>query len=150
MSTPYASTNTFSIADDKFYAYLAQDSHGSRCEVYMVNGQVVSHMAFHKACIAALGDGAIRSSLACSAWNSASRPQRSWSQSAEPISLSTGRPTEWPWESSARPGVRCRLTATKLDSKTSPGPWWMGVVRPPESSEVPCAAWTTNVWIEQP
>jgi hypothetical protein len=66
MSTPYASTNTFSIADDKFYAYRAQDSHGSRCDVYMVNGQVVSHMAFLKACIAALGDGAfVLHSLFC-------------------------------------------------------------------------------------
>lgn len=66
MSTPYASTNTFSIADDKFYAYRAQDSHGSRCEVYMVNGQVVSHMDFQTACIAALGDGAfVLHSLFC-------------------------------------------------------------------------------------
>lgn len=66
MSTPHVSTNTFSIADNKFYAYRAQDSHGSRCEVYMVNGQVVSHMAFQKACIAALGGGAfVLHSLFC-------------------------------------------------------------------------------------
>lgn len=66
MPTPYASTNTFSIADDKFYAYRAQDAHGSRCEVYMVNSQVVSRIDFQNACIAALGDGAfVLHSLFC-------------------------------------------------------------------------------------
>lgn len=58
MALPYTSTNTFSIADTRFYAYQAQDTHGSRCAVYMVNGQVADRMTFLKACICALGDGA--------------------------------------------------------------------------------------------
>ena len=54
----YASTDTFSIADEKFYAYRAQDTHGSRCEVYMVNGKIVSRMDLVKAVIVSLGNGA--------------------------------------------------------------------------------------------
>lgn len=58
MPSPHASTNTFSIADHKFYAYRAQDAHGSRCEVFMVNGQSTDHSRFLAACITALGEGA--------------------------------------------------------------------------------------------
>lgn len=58
MSHARARSTTFKIGDKHFYHYLANDTHGSQCEISMVNQKAVDHMTFKNDVINSLGQGA--------------------------------------------------------------------------------------------
>ena len=51
MANPRIIAETFELGGRKFYKYLANDSHGQRCRVFMVDDAEVTRDEFQKALV---------------------------------------------------------------------------------------------------